>query len=96
MSPRKTRDLEKGLRAKGFQQDNTHHRMHWLYVAGKRTAVRTRISHGQREYGESLLGWMARELGLRRTELDDLIDCPISEADYVGLLRERGKLRPPF
>ena len=93
MTPRKTRDLERGLLGKGFARDNTHHEMYWLHVAGKRTSVRTRISHGAREYGENLLGQMARQVGLRRGEFDDLIECPMTEDEYVGLLVERGRIR---
>ena len=67
--------------------------MYWLYVAGKRTSVRTRISHGASEYDDRLLGQMARQVGLRRHELDDLIDCPLDQAEYVRLLVERSAVR---
>ena len=92
MSPRRTRDLAAALLRKGFGRDNTHHEMYWLYVGGKRTSVRTRISHGAREYGDSLLGQMARQLGLTRSEYDDLIECPMGGTEYVRLLTERGRI----
>ena len=92
MSSRKTRDLRKALTAKGFEAVHTHHDMFWLCVGGKRSSVRTRISHGASEYGENLLGQMARQLGLSRTEFDDFIECPLSEEQYVDLLAERGRL----
>jgi len=35
---------------------------------------------------------MARQLGLKRDELVQLVECPLSRDEYGTLLRERGKL----
>jgi hypothetical protein len=67
--------------------------MYWLCVHGKRTSIRTRISHGAKEYGDSLLGEMARQLKLRRRDFDDLIDCPLTAEGYLGLLAKGGHLK---
>lgn len=94
MSAYKARIIEAALLAKGFQNIAApHHEMYWLYVGGKKTGVRTRISRGIKEYGDDLLGAMARQLRVRRAELDDLILCPMSAGDYVELLREHGDVR---
>jgi len=57
--------------------------------------VRTRISHGAKEYGDRLLSLVSRELHLTRRELDDLIGCPMSGDAYLQLLIARGVVRPP-
>lgn len=93
MTTRRTRELKTGLTGKGFHQEDTHHEMYWFYVRGKRTSVRTRISHGENEYADNLLGQMARQIGLKRREFDDFIDCPISQDAYERLLVERGRIR---
>jgi hypothetical protein len=94
LSTRKTGDISRALSTKGFECDKSHHEMYWLHVEGRRSSVRTRISHGAREYGDNLLGQMARQLGLSRSEFDDLVDCPLSEEDYVTRLVDRGRIRP--
>lgn len=93
MSPRKTDQIGAALTSKGFQAQDTHHEMYWLYVDGKKTSVRTRLSHGEREYGDNLLGQMAKQVGLVRRELDDLIDCPLTGPQYRALLIERGRVK---
>jgi len=87
-----TRRIRTALLAKGFRQDPTHHEMYWLIVEGVKTPVHTYLSHGIREYGSALLGMMARELKLRRSELNALIECPLSQDDYMQLLARRGTL----
>jgi hypothetical protein len=51
--------------------------MYWLVVDGIKRPVHTFLSHGVREYGDSLLGKMAQQLRLRRPELDALVECPL-------------------
>lgn len=88
------RTLEKALVRKGFEKDNTHHKMLWFHVDGKKTAIRTRISHDGKDYGDSLLGEMSKQVRLPRKKFTDLIECPMSVADYVGHLRNAGVLEP--
>ena len=92
MSSYPTRGIRIALARKGFRQDNTHHYLFWLYVDGQKTPVRTRLSHGLREYGDSLLSMVAREMRLRRGELDAFIECPLSYEAYVEILIQRGVL----
>jgi hypothetical protein len=86
LSTRKTADLRSALLNKGFKLEQTHHEMLWFTVEGKSTSVRTRLSRGAREYDDGLLGQMAKQLRLRRQELDDLIDCPLDYATYLKKL----------
>ena len=95
MATRRTRDLEAALTTKGFHQDNNHHEMYRLYVGGRKTSVRTYISHGKSEYGDNLLGQIARQVKLRRAELDDLVDCPLDGEAYAALLIQRGHVKLP-
>lgn len=93
MSPRPTRQIHTALLRKGFVEDDTHHHMFWLMVNGKRSLVRTRYSHGERECDDWHLCKMAQQVGLSRKEFDDLIDCPLKKETYLSLLRERGVIR---
>ena len=92
--PRKTRAILAALLSKGFIADDTHHEMFWLVVDGKKTSVRTRISHGVAEYGDNLLALIARQIGLNNRELHSLVDCPMDGERLKKLLNVRGKIRP--
>lgn len=94
MAVYKPRELTSALQKKGFQKDNTHHTMLWLHVDGKKTAIRTRVSHDQKDYGDRLLGEMSKQVKLPRKKFIDLIECPMSRADYLGHLRNAGDLGP--
>ena len=94
MAVYKPRQLEKALVSKGFKKDKTHHKMLWLHVENKKTAIRTRISHDGKDYGDSLLGEMSRQVKLKRKYFNDLIQCPMSREDYIDHLRSTGVLQP--
>ncbi len=91
--PRKTKAIRAALLKKGFVADDTHHEMFWLLVDGKKTSVRTRISHGAKEYGDELLALVARQVGLGKLELYRLIDCPMDGEKLRALLLDRGRIR---
>ena len=92
MSSYPTRDIRRALLSKGFEEEHTHHIVFRLLVGGRKTEVRTRLSHGAREYGSSLLAEVARQMGLRKSELDAFVQCPMSYEAYVRLLIERGTI----
>ena len=93
MSSYPTRRIRSALLAKGFEEEQTHHVIFRLIVGGRKTGIRTRISHGAREYGDSLLAAVARDMGLRKAEFDAFIQCPMSHEDYVRVLTQRGVLK---
>jgi len=92
MRPRKTKEMRSVLEKKGFIPANGDHVFLFLHVNGKKTRVRTKLSHGATEYGPPLLKLVAGQLHLTSSELDDLLDCPMSAIKYVGLLAQRGFL----
>jgi hypothetical protein len=92
--PRKTRAIRAALLSKGFVADDTHHGMFWLVVDGKKTSIRTRISHGVAEYGDNLLALIARQVGLSNRELYSLVDCTMDGEKLKRLLVDRGRIRP--
>jgi hypothetical protein len=91
MASLKTKDIESALLRKGFRQDNTHHKVFWLYDGELQTLVKTRISHGGSEYGDNLLAKMRQQLGLdTKAQLFELVKCPLSHQDYLNLLVKKG------
>jgi hypothetical protein len=97
MSVRPTAEIRQSLLAKGFRSVESHHEMFRLWVGGKKTSISTKISQGAKEYGDSLLGLMARQVGLKRGEFESLVECPLTAEAYIEILLERGRisLDPP-
>lgn len=90
MSAAKSADIIASLKKKGFELDNTHHHRFHYVANGKRTAVRTYISHGIREYGDTLLSAVAGQMKLSKKELMRFIECTLSAEEYQQLLTELG------
>jgi len=87
-----TREVDVALRRKGFELErSTNHEYYRLYVDGKATAIRTKLSHGNRKINQrsQLFAAIARQLKLKKQELSDLFNCPLSFDGYLTLLRER-------
>jgi predicted RNA binding protein YcfA (HicA-like mRNA interferase family) len=73
--PKAAKEIATGLQQKGFRlRDNDHSFFH-LYVNGKKTSVYTKISHGEKEIHDGLLGTMARQVRLSRKQFNELIEC---------------------
>lgn len=90
--PRDAKNVAAGLRVKGFQPHDGDHHFYRLFVNGKNTGIRTKISHGEKEIGDNLLAQMAKQTKLVKKDFLDLVDCPLSEAKYLEKLREGGHL----
>jgi len=89
---KKARELAAALASKGFRAREGDHTFYFLYAGGRKTSVRTKISHGAEEYGPGLLSQMSKQLHLRSHELDDFVECPLSHRGYLELLVQRGTL----
>ena len=89
--PRKQRELERSLMAKGFKShEGDHSYFHYWCKAGKKTAVFTKTSHGARELDDGLFGRMAKQCRLSRADFDRLIDCPLDRDGYEAKLVAAG------
>lgn len=94
--PRKQADVEKSLLNKGFQSGGGDHNYFFYYsIAGKKTIVRTKTSHGSREIDDNLLAQMAKQCKLSNKDFGLLIECPLSRDDYETKLISVGSVAPP-
>ena len=95
--PKKRRDVEKGLKKKGFVKSNKAHKT-FRYVAenGEETAVVTHCSHGPvgRELTDGLLSSMAAQCQLTNSQFHELISCTLNVKQYEAILRAEGLLSP--
>ncbi len=93
--PKAARLVMAALEKKGFQKRENDHTFFHLYVGGKKTIVFTKVSHGEKEIPDKLLGVMARQLKIKKKQFLDLIDCPLTEEKYLEILRQAGIVEKP-
>jgi hypothetical protein len=96
MRPRNTKDIQKVLLKKGFvlEPEKDHHQFYFLLIDGKKQAIKTYFSHGKREYDQSLMNQIKKQLKFRETEkAEDFFDCPMSKDQYVEMLIELGEIQ---
>lgn len=90
------RDIESSLQSKGFKKVNSSHKIYYFYHNGKKTSIRTKLSHGSsyKAYPDKLLDLVKKQLHLdTMRQLKDFCYCPLSEADYIRLLTSKKKLK---
>ena len=54
MATRTAREIKKGLTKKGFVAVQRDHTYLFFSVAGRKSGVHTKISHGNKEYGDNI------------------------------------------
>ncbi len=86
----KVRDVLNGLEKKGFSRSEGDHSHLVFYVDGKKTAIRTKVSHGSSEIDDRLIHLMSIQLRLDKRKFIDLICCPLTLDDYLKELEEQG------
>jgi hypothetical protein len=86
--PRKAAQVSTALTNKGFRKKPKGDHAFFVYysAAEKKSAVFTKISHGEREITDSLLGKMAKQCRLSRADFDQLIECPLTREAYEKIL----------
>jgi len=91
----KSNKLQKALSAKGFQRSNHHHKLYIFYCDGKRTDIKTMVSHGaNHDIGPPLLSKIKKQLLLDSMEqLIDLIECPLTKDDLERIYEDKGKIQ---
>jgi len=85
--PMPVKDIAASLLRKGFQSTGGDHVFYHLWVNGKKTAIFTKVSHGEKEVSDGLIGKMARQTRLSRKDFCRLVECSLSGDDYTSMLR---------
>ena len=90
MTTLKVREVLASLGRKGFQTKMGSHIFLVLWVNGKKTSIRTMVSHGSREVGDWEISKMAKQTKLKTPQFVNLVTCPMSPEQYLEHLKERG------
>lgn len=92
---RDIRKIESSLEYKGFERSEGDH-SYFLYrtITGKKTTAKTKTSHTpkMKSIGDDLLGKMAKQCCLTKSQFLDLVDCPLDRLGYEDILTAKGLL----
>jgi hypothetical protein len=80
------------LLKKGFVLEDEHHHYYEFWYNEKLIA-RTRMSHNDQDLNNYLISAMSRQCLLKKNDFLNLIKCPLSQDDYIEILREQGALK---
>jgi hypothetical protein len=94
MPSRDRNAISSSLQKKGFiiEEDRDHKCFFYHSTNGKRTNIRTKVSHGTKYkvIGDNLLALMSKQCKLSKTDFLDLIDCPLTRELYETKLKMQG------
>ena len=83
MSSLKKRSIINSMTKKGFKENTSGDHIYLAFVVdGKKTGIKTKVSHSHSEIGDSLIGLMAKEIKISKRDFMDFINCTLSEQDY--------------
>lgn len=82
---RSTRAIIAALRSKGAEVRHSHHAMVTKRIDGV-TVVITRVSHGRKDVPKGVMKAIAKQCHLTLPQFLDLVDCPLSQADWDELI----------
>lgn len=90
---RDIRRIESSLESKGFERSEGDH-SYFVYrsTTGKKTTAKTKTSHTpkMKSIGDDLLGKMAKQCHLTKSQFLDLVDCPMDRQKYESILSAQG------
>lgn len=86
MASYKTSQFRQALEKKGFIIDQTHHEMYWYFLDDKKTSLKTRISHSEKEYDDFLLSERKKQLHLSKSDFKLFVECPLTAEQYKKIL----------
>jgi hypothetical protein len=82
----------RSLKKKGFVDSPGHSGDHKYleYFADGKLALYTKISHGSnKDLDDYLVRQMSSQCKLTKNQFADLVNCPMSQEDYLTVLKEK-------
>jgi hypothetical protein len=86
------KEVSRALPRKGFQKKDGDHHFYILYVDGRKTPIRTKVSHGTKDYTGGLWQRLRKQLKLSNKELQRMLECSLNHEAYVKILMDGGHI----
>lgn len=94
----KWREVRSALSRKGFRLvRSSNHEYYRFVIQGTHSQVRTKISFGTKgelHSSSQLMSKLQQHLHLSSSEIQDLLNCPLSENAYARMMKDKGHLKP--
>lgn len=90
MSTLNAKDTYTNLLKKGFREaknKSDDHKWVEFWNDNKLTRIKTKISHGEKELNDFLIGHMSKQTYLKRKDFIAFAKCELTEEGYINLLR---------
>lgn len=86
--------VRQNLLKKGFVEiQGANHILYEFERNGTVTEIRTFMSRNNQDINDYLIIKMKNQLYLDKKDFLDLIDCPLSEEDYIKILKDKNLLK---
>ena len=90
---RNCRTAKQSLLKKGFIEVQKTKHIHYVFWYKGKRICETRMSRNNQDLNDYLLSAMKDQLFLDKTDFIDLIDCPLSEENYIKILAAKNLLK---
>jgi len=93
VSSLKTNIIETNLLKKGFiKKDKDHSYYYYHTIDGKKTAIFTKISHGEKEINDYLISCMSKQLKVKKDFFIEFVSCTKNQIDYNTHLQKNNHI----
>ena len=89
---RESRKARQNLLKKGFAEFQGAKHIHYIFTYKGNEICKTRMSRNGQDIDDYLISKMSTQLYLDRKDFLGLIDCPLSEEDYIKILKDKNIL----
>lgn len=79
-----------GLIKKGFCEAKGDHKHLIFHFNGRKTSIRTKVSHGSKEISGHLINLMSIQIKLEKKQFIEFVNCPLSVNGYLKELQKQG------
>ena len=81
---------KQSLLKKGFiESKGGDHHFYLFYYEGK-LITKTKLSRNNQDIGNDLISKMYKQCKISKQQFFDLIDCPLTGAGYITILKQQG------
>jgi hypothetical protein len=94
MASLSVREVASSLERKGFRRRDSHHAFFVYYSTNNvKTSVRTKMSQGEKEIRDKLIGAMAKQCRISKDDFKKLVECSLTREEYEAMLIEAGEVK---
>jgi len=83
------REVKQNLQRKGFKEKQGAKHILYIFMHKNKKICETHMSRNDQDLNDYLIGKMSKQLYLNKKDFIRLIDCPMSEEEYIKILKDK-------